>query len=142
MRLEAREPPSRLLPAAAPLGAVALPMLLAPVPLLPAGAHVRVAYQPPAVTCLCSPSLIAETLTRATPLVLTGLAAAVAFRARLWNVGAEGQLYLGAVAAVALGSGAAPLPSALLLPLVLLGGAAAGALLMLGPTLLKLRLDV
>ena len=37
-----------------------------------------------------------ETLTRATPLILTGLAAAVAFRARLWNIGAEGQLYVGA----------------------------------------------
>ena len=49
---------------------------------------------------------LSETLTRATPLILTGLAVAVAFRARLWNIGAEGQLYLGAVAAVALGSGA------------------------------------
>ena len=52
----------------------------------------------------CSPST--ETLTRATPLILTGLAAAVAFRARLWNIGAEGQLYAGALAAVAVGGGA------------------------------------
>ena len=44
-----------------------------------------------------------ETLTRATPLMLTGLSAAVAFRARLWNIGAEGQLYAGALAAVAVG---------------------------------------
>ena len=44
-----------------------------------------------------------ETLTRATPLILTGLAAAVAFRARLYNIGAEGQLYAGALAAVAVG---------------------------------------
>ena len=47
-----------------------------------------------------------ETLTRTTPLILTGLAAAVAFRAKLWNIGAEGQLYAGALAAVAVGSGA------------------------------------
>ena len=46
---------------------------------------------------------LTETLTRATPLILTGLAAAVAFRARLWNIGAEGQLYAGALAAVAVG---------------------------------------
>ena len=39
----------------------------------------------------------------ATPLMLTGLAAAVAFRARFYNIGAEGQLYLGALAAVAVG---------------------------------------
>ena len=44
-----------------------------------------------------------ETLTRATPLILTGLAVAVAFRARLYNIGAEGQLYAGALAAVAVG---------------------------------------
>ena len=36
-----------------------------------------------------------ETLTRATPLILTGLAAAIAFRAHLYNIGAEGQLYAG-----------------------------------------------
>ena len=46
---------------------------------------------------------LSETLTRATPLILTGLAVAVAFRARLFNIGAEGQLYAGALAAVAVG---------------------------------------
>ena len=44
-----------------------------------------------------------ETLTRATPLILTGLAAAIAFRAHFYNIGAEGQLYAGALAAVAVG---------------------------------------
>jgi ABC-type uncharacterized transport system permease subunit len=44
-----------------------------------------------------------ETFTRATPLILTGLAATVAFKARLFNIGAEGQLYAGALAAVAVG---------------------------------------
>ena len=47
---------------------------------------------------------LSETLTRAIPLILTGLpSAAVAFRARLFNIGAEGQLYAGALAAVAVG---------------------------------------
>ena len=40
-----------------------------------------------------------RTMTLATPLILTGLAAAVAFRMKVWNIGAEGQLYMGAVAA-------------------------------------------
>ncbi len=142
MRLEAREHPGRLLPAAAPLGAIALAMLLAAVPLLLAGADVGAAYRQLAVASLGSRFAVAETLTRATPLILTGLAVAVAFRARLWNIGAEGQLYLGAVAAVAVGSSTLDLPPALLLPLVLLAGAATGALLMLGPTWLKLRLGV
>ena len=38
-----------------------------------------------------------ETLNRATPLIFTGLAVAVAFRAKLWNIGAEAQLYAGAI---------------------------------------------
>jgi simple sugar transport system permease protein len=124
------------------LVAVGLAMLLASVPLALAGADLGSAYRQLALASLGSRFAVAETLTRATPLILTGLAAATAFRARLWNIGAEGQLYLGAVAAVALGGGALSLPGSLLLPLVLVGGAAAGALLMLGPTLLKLRLGV
>ena len=51
-----------------------------------------------------------ETLTRATPLIFTGLAAATAFRAKLWNIGGEAQLYIGAVMTVVLGTGFLPLP--------------------------------
>jgi ABC-type uncharacterized transport system permease subunit len=54
---------------------------------------------------------LVETLTRATPLIFTGLAVAVAFRAKLWNIGAEAQLYLGAVMTVVLGTGAVAMPS-------------------------------
>ena len=89
---------------------------------------------------------LSETLTRAIPLMLTGLAATVAFKARLFNIGAEGQLYVGALAAVAVGgmhdgTGLA-LPPALLFFLMLLCAALAGALLLLGPALMKARLGV
>ena len=62
-----------------------------------------------------------ETLNRATPLIFTGLAVAVAFRAKLWNIGAGAQLYAGAIVAVLLGTGAVGSPlvlpvSALLAP--------------------------
>lgn len=43
---------------------------------------------------------IGETLVRSTSLILTGLAVGFAFRCRLWNIGAEGQLYFGAIGAV------------------------------------------
>lgn len=83
-----------------------------------------------------------ETLNRATPLIFTGLAISVAFRAKLWNIGAEAQLYMGAVVTVLLGTGALPWPPAALLPLMALGAIVAGGLVLLGPALLKTRLGV
>jgi ABC-type uncharacterized transport system permease subunit len=80
---------------------------------------------------------ISEVLTRSTPLVLTGLACAVAFRARLWNIGAEGQFYAGALTVAALGAGALHLPAWLLIPLLLAAGALGGGLFLLGPAMLK-----
>ena len=81
-----------------------------------------------------------ETLNRATPLIFTGLAVAVAFRARLWNIGAEAQLYAGAIVTVLLGTGA--LGSPFVLPVSALAAMLAGALMLLGPVLLKTRLGV
>ncbi|WP_050465935.1 ABC transporter permease [Herbaspirillum autotrophicum] len=87
-----------------------------------------------------------ETLTRATPLILTGLAAAIAFRARLYNIGAEGQLYMGALAAIVVGGmhGGTGwgLPVMVEFPLMLLAAALAGALLLLIPTVLKTHFGV
>ena len=142
MRLEHRAQPPGWLVAGSPVAAVGLALALAAAPLGWAGADLAGAYRQLAVASFGSWFALAETLTRATPLILTGLAVAVAFRARLWNIGAEGQLYLGAVVAVALGSGAIQAPPLVLLPLILAASAAAGALLMLGPTWLKLRLGV
>jgi simple sugar transport system permease protein len=83
-----------------------------------------------------------ETLTRATPLIFTGLAAAVAFRAKLWNIGGEGQLYMGAIIATWLGTGPMELPPYMMIPFLFLAGAIGGGLLLLVPTLLKTKLQV
>jgi ABC-type uncharacterized transport system permease subunit len=75
-----------------------------------------------------SPYALGNTLNKTTPLLLTGLGVAVAFRARLWNIGGEGQFLVGALAASALGAyGLKSLPAPILIPLILLGGAGAGA---------------
>ena len=142
MRLEPRGQAPLALLLAAPLVAVLLALALAALPLVWAGAPLGQAYGLMLEGSLGSRFALTETLTRAAPLILTGLAAAVAFRARLWNIGGEGQFYAGALAAVAVGSGALTLPPVLLVTLVLLAGAVAGALLMLVPTLLKVRLGV
>jgi simple sugar transport system permease protein len=69
-----------------------------------------------------------QTLQAATPLVLTGLAVAVAFRANVLNIGAQGQYVCGAIAATAVGVYATRLPAPALIPLHLLCATAAGAL--------------
>ena len=83
-----------------------------------------------------------ETLNRATPLIFTGLAVAVAFRAKLWNIGAEAQLYAGALVTVLLGTGFLPWPAYALLPVIIIASMLAGAALLLGPAWLKTRLGV
>jgi general nucleoside transport system permease protein len=81
-------------------------------------------------------------LTRATPLIFTGLAVAIAFRAGFYNIGAEGQLYLGALGAVIVGAGGIEASPWLLWPLMLLAGAAAGAAFVFGPAVAKTYFDV
>jgi general nucleoside transport system permease protein len=83
-----------------------------------------------------------ETLTRATPLIFTGLAAAVAFRAKLWNIGGEAQLYAGAVMTAVLGTGALQLPAPLLIPILLIAAMLAGAVMLSIPAFLKTRFGV
>lgn len=141
MQLERRTEASRSLLVAAPFVAVAFTLLVSSLLVAWAGAPVGRAYALLLEGGFGSRFALTETLTRATPLMLTGLAAAVAFRARLFNIGAEGQLYLGALAAVAVGSGF-ELPAWLLLPAMLMAAMLAGALLLLAPTLLKSRFGV
>jgi simple sugar transport system permease protein len=76
---------------------------------------------------LGSVNSISETLTAAVPLVLAGLGLALGFRAGLFNIGAEGQLLMGGLAAVIFGFTFADLPFVLLMPLSLLAGAVTGA---------------
>jgi ABC-type uncharacterized transport system permease subunit len=142
MRLERREHVSPVLAVAAPVLAVLAAVLVCGIPIALAGAPLLDAWGVMAKGALGSRFAVTETLSRATPLILTGLAASVAFRAKLWNIGAEGQLYVGALVTAALGTGAIGLPSWLLVPFLGLCAAAAAGVWMLGPTLLKTRFGV
>jgi general nucleoside transport system permease protein len=71
---------------------------------------------------------LTDTIVKATPLVFTGLAVALAFSGALWNIGADGQLIAGAIAACAAGESLHGWPRALALLIVLGAGAAGGAL--------------
>lgn len=89
-----------------------------------------------------SASNFALFVNRTTPLLLLGLSVILSFRAGVFNVGGEGQLYLGAIAATfaGLASAGAPRPSALIIAAA--AGALVGALYALVPALLKVRLGV
>jgi len=158
MRLEPRASVTPVMLIAAPLGAVAAALLLSGLLIAMSGAPVLEAYRRIVIGAFGSKLSITETLTRATPLILTGLAAATAFRARLWNIGGEGQFYLGALAAATLGAGSLgagsigagsigaasglQLPAPVLILVVMAAGALAGMAVLLVPLALRLRFGV
>ena len=83
-----------------------------------------------------SVGVISDTLVKATPLILTGLACSLAFRMRLWNIGAEGQFLLGAWGASAIVL--APIlpagtPAIVVIPAMMVAGALAGGAVGLHP---------
>lgn len=150
MRLEPRPAPGMAILLALPVGAILVTVVIASLLVLAAGASPLAVFGLVLKGAAGTQFALLETLTRATPLILTGLAAAVAFRARLFNIGAEGQLYLGAIGAVLIGgqwAGADQLfwahwPLWLQSLLMLATGALAGALWMLAPAVLKTRFGV
>jgi len=141
MRLERRENVPLTLVAAAPLAAILAALVLAAGLIGAAGVNPLAAYGQMLKGALGSKLSVTEMLTRATPLILTGLAAAVAFRARLWNIGGEGQFFVGALATAWIGHSLA-LPGPLGIALLMVCGMAAGALLLAGPAFVKLRFGV
>jgi simple sugar transport system permease protein len=142
MRLEPRTEAARSIWAIAPLVAVVASFVVAALLALLGGASPLAVFAAVIKGAAGTQFAFFETLTRATPLIFTGLAAAVAFRAKLWNIGGEAQLYAGAIMAVVLGTGALPLPAPVLIPMIMAAGMLAGALLLLGPTFLKTRFGV
>lgn len=81
---------------------------------------------------------VAESLLYAAPVILTALSAILCFRCGLWNIGADGQLYLGAIAAVSIGFNYIHLPNPLVLPVMALGAFVAGGAWASVPAALRL----
>ena len=122
-------------------GALAAAVALSAVILILAGVPASLLAEELVVQVFLTADGLAQTLTLAVPLTLAGLAAAMAFRVGFWNIGIEGQVLLGAIAATAVAVhdlGPAPVR----LPLMLAAAALAGAAWVAPPLLLKLRLGV
>ncbi|MQQ10713.1 ABC transporter permease [Epibacterium sp. SM1979] len=142
MRLEPISNPTLARRVVPPAVAIAASFLIAALLAMIAGGNPFQVFGLIIQGALGSKFAILETLNRATPLIFTGLAVAVAFRAKLWNIGAEAQLYMGAVVTVVLGTGAVAWPAGLLLPLIVVVAVLAGGILLLVPAVLKTRLGV
>jgi simple sugar transport system permease protein len=85
---------------------------------------------------------ISETIVKGIPLMLAALAASLAFKMKLWNIGAEGQIYLGAFAATGVALGLGNQPAWMVLPLMLGAGFLAGAVWAAIPGVLRARWQV
>ncbi|WP_121256389.1 ABC transporter permease [Nocardioides ferulae] len=138
--LRGREP--RWVAPTAVLVAVAVTVALTALPIRLAGANPVAAFERYLLTPLSSVNGLHEVLLTATPLMFTGIAVAIAFRAGYWNIGAEGQFLLGAVGTTWVGTTWADLPAPVALPLGFVAGAVGGAVWALAPAWLKRRAGI
>jgi simple sugar transport system permease protein len=125
-----------------PIAAIVVTLILSAIPILIAGGHLWKSYFYLFYGALGTRFNLLETFVKASPLLMTGLAVAFAFRAKFWNIGAEGQLLAGALTATALGISLGGAPQILVLPIVIVGGFLAGGLWASIPALLKTKLNV
>ena len=108
------------------LGVFAATMAFGAIVMLMIGANPLQAYGAMFSYALGNPNAIVNILNRSMGLILSGLCAAIAFNAGIFNLGAEGQIFLGAMAAAVVGYQVTTLPAYLHLPLCVLSGVVAG----------------
>ncbi len=143
LRLERRTTPSRAAALIVPVVSVALALLVGGLVLLASGEDPVAVYRAMLSGAFGSRNSLAETLVKTIPLLLTGLGVGIAFRMQLWNIGAEGQLYLGAIAATGIALYVLPdAPGPVVIPAMVLAGLTGGAAWGLVPGFLRARLNV
>ena len=145
IRFERRLDVPRWVPALTTLGAIAVALVIGGFVLLAVGGDPIRSYAHIAGAAFGNIGVLSDTLVKATPLILTGLACALAFRMRLWNIGAEGQFFVGAWGASTVVL--APLlppdtPALVLIPAMMLAGFLCGAVWGWLPGFLKARFNV
>jgi len=141
-RIQKRKPLPGWAKIVIPVAAILATLILSAIPILMAGGHFWKSYYYLFYGALGTRFNLLETFVKASPLLLTGLAVAFAFRAKFWNIGAEGQLLAGALMATVMGVNLGGVPAPLVLPLVIVGGFLAGGLWAAIPAILKTKLKV
>ncbi len=127
-KVERRLYPSRAWQAASIVLALVAAFVVSSLLIASAGATVSEALKAMFQGAFGTRNAVVETLVQATPFIFTGLAVTIAFRARVWNIGAEGQFFAGGMAAFWVATSLEGLPPALLIALTILGAALAGGL--------------
>ena len=135
--LERRGTSKPWLLAAVPIGSVLVGIIVGGLFLAITGRDPFTVYTSIAQTSFTTLYGMSDTLTTATPLILTALAAAVAFKVNLYQIGAEGQLYLGAIFSAAAGIALGGAPALIALPLVILAGGVGGGAWVFLPALFR-----
>lgn len=125
-----------------PIGAVLATFIITSVLIILADANPFTAYYNFIVVPLSSKFSALEVLVKSTPLIFTGIAVTFAFASGYYNIGAEGQLYAGAVAAAWVGATFTNLPAIAAVPLMFILGFIAGMAWALIPAILKIKLKV
>ena len=127
VRIERRLVQRRWLPIVVPIGSLVVAFGAIAVVLLVTGHAPLPTFRRLFDAAFVADGALTNTLISATPLAFTGLAAAVAFRMRLFNIGAEGQLYFGAIGAAGIALLLAGQSAWLIIPAMIVAGAACGA---------------
>lgn len=142
LKLEEKPSPSLLMKILAPIVAILMAFAVGAVLIYWAGADPLEGYKSFFYGAFGSIHNISETIVKATPLLVVSLAICVAFRCKVWNIGAEGQLIMGAIIATLIGIGLTGIPAALLILFIFAASFFGGALWGAIPGLLKAKLGV
>jgi ABC-type uncharacterized transport system permease subunit len=142
LRLEPRLDVPRWLPYAVPVISLMIALVLGAVPMVMQGINPLTGYWDMVVLAFGSAYGVSETIMKAIPLMLAGLGVALAFRMLVWNIGAEGQLYMGAFASCLVAYTWPDAPAWVLLPAMMAAGFVGGALWGAIPGALKAYLGV
>jgi len=142
LQFEPREQISKAFKIFAPVITIVLAMVVGAIPLVWMKINPLIAYKSLIVGSFGNTYGISETLVKAIPLMLCGLAVALPLRANLWNIGGEGQFLMGAFGASAVALYLPQLPGFVLIPGMILAGFTAGALWGLIPGVLNARFKI
>jgi len=140
--VEKRLLPSQRLNIAAPVVSTLVALLISAIPIYGGGVNPLIGYVELLHGALGDKLALTETFVMFAPLLLCGLSVALAFTCKFWNIGAEGQLYCGALFASFFAVYATSVPSFIAIPVMLVVGFLGGAGWAIIPAILKVKLKV